>query len=71
MRDVRDVLTSFEVAVRSFRLWKLKVVAASANANRLLGCSSFVPIVETERNVRLHPALFAPKLQFVRSDRGN
>ena len=37
------------VAAHSFRLWKLKVMGHGLCACHLLSCSSFVPIVETER----------------------
>ncbi len=40
-----------DVAVRSFRLWKLKVENDVSGWLRIGSCSSFVPIVETEREM--------------------
>ena len=41
-----------EVAVRSFRLWKLKEERGEVKSLGAACCSSFVPIVETERLVK-------------------
>ena len=40
------------VAVRSFRLWKLKELYELAREYESRCCSSFVPIVETERRAQ-------------------
>ena len=39
------------VAVRSFRLWKLKEFKIPESSSKAKCCSSFVPIVETESDV--------------------
>ena len=46
------------VAAHSFRLWKLKDLLVEFQAHNAIGCSSFVPIVETER-------LFVTKIAIV------
>ena len=74
LKDVKQnaqTSTIMSVAVRSFRLWKLKEGRAKTIARYSLGCSSFVPIVETERDVDGSGWHDFDMLQFVRSDCGN
>ena len=47
-RNERRPRRSFVVAAHSFRLWKLKDNERESASQSTSGCSSFVPIVETE-----------------------
>ena len=61
-----------DVAVHSFRLWKLKVEFIVRVRFRFHGCSSLVPIVETESFTgEYFIAVRDEQLQFTRSDCGN